>query len=138
MNLKEQYNDGLLRSFIGNDREKTVPEGFTAKVMSRIQLEKVPVPARKRINPVPVVSVGITGLLIILALLIPESGSIAIPWADLLDIINLKFPEIKDPFSLEFKLPPVMSYVLIGVLVLALFDKAVYGTAHRKNQFNRQ
>lgn len=132
MNFKEQYSDDLLRSYIKYDPEKAVPEGFTSKVMSRIQLEKIPVTVKDRLSPVPFVSAIVTALLITAAFLLPESEITGFPGADLLNRINMKLPEIKVQLLPAFKLPPVMWYVLAGVLFLALFDKAVIGSVNRK------
>jgi hypothetical protein len=134
MNFKEQYNDELLRSYIGNDHEEAVPEGFTTKVMSRIQLEKIPTPARRRLNLVPVVSAAITALLSGIALIIPESDNMTFPGGELLNRINMKLPELKTNFFTDLRFPPVLYYVVIGVLVLAIFDKAFTGSVrHRRS-----
>lgn len=134
MNFKEQYNDELLRSYLGNDHGEAVPEGFTSKVMSRIQLEKIPTPARRRISRVPVVSAVITALLIGIALIIPESDNLGLHGVELMNRINIKLPDLKTNLFTDLKFPPVLYYVIIGVLVLAIFDKAITRSVrHRRS-----
>ena len=137
MNNQEKYNEDLLRQYIAPEKIENAPEGFTSRVMTRLRLEKMPllVPERwiKR-NLVPVIFSAVTLLLIASAFLIPESQSdlLALPVLKLIKNLKFSMPEINFSSILHFNLPSVIMYAFIGILVLTVFDRALYGIFHRE------
>jgi hypothetical protein len=134
---QEKYNEDILRQYIEPESIEKAPGGFTSKVMSHILLEKQPSIISDRIrrkNPVLVISGVVTILLIIAAFLIPgnESDAISLPVLKLIGNIKASLPEIKSSPIFHLAIPSVLIYVIIGVSVLTLFDRALYGIFHRE------
>jgi hypothetical protein len=117
----------LLKSYI-EPEIKEAPDGFTANVMSRIQLETLPVRDKKGYS-VPLISATVTGLFILIAFLIPES-SIGIALPEVLKNIRITFPDIQ--WFTGFHFPAILMYVIAAGVLLTVFD------AFLKGLFNRQ
>ncbi len=137
MNNQEKYKEDLLRQYINPERVEKAPEGFTSKVMTRIQIEAAPLKAAGRLrnrNLVPIISAGITILLIVAAFLIPgsETDLSALPVVKLIKNIKVYLPEINLTSIFSFNLPALMIYVFIGILILTLFDRALNMLFHRE------
>jgi hypothetical protein len=137
MNNQEKYNEDLLRQYITPEKIEKAPEGFTSKVMAGIRLEKIPlmVPERSRKkNLVPVIYAAVALLLVVTAFLIPESQSDLLALPVLKFIKNLKFsmPETSLSSIFHLTLPAVIMYACIGILILTVFDRALYGVFHRE------
>jgi len=137
MNNREKYNDGNLRQYISPENIEKAPEGFTSKVMTRIKTETIPLvvsgKSQKR-NLVPVIYAAVTLFLLAAACLIPvsESDSMTITAFRLLAIIKSSLPELNLSSIFRLTLPSIMMYVFIGILVLTLFDRALYRIFHRE------
>ena len=137
MNNQEKYKEDLLRQYINPESIEKSPEGFTSKVMTKIHIETVPLTAADRSrkkNLIPVISAIITVLLVASAFLIPGSQSDSLNPAvlSLLKSIKFSMPEINLSSIFHLNLPSVMTYVLIGILILTVFDRALYGIFHRE------
>lgn len=137
MNNQEAFKDDLLRQYITSERIEKAPEGFTSKVMARVHVDTLPImvaeKSRKK-NMVPFISSVVTILLIASAVLIPGSQSDSFINPVLSFIKNIKFsvPEINLSSIFRLTLPSVLMYVFIGILILSLFDRALYGIFHRE------
>ncbi|MDO9339607.1 MAG: hypothetical protein Q7T72_03670 [Bacteroidales bacterium] len=137
MNKQEKYKEDLLKQYINPERIEKAPEGFTSKVMMRIQLEAALLKAAGRLrnkNLVPVISAAITILLIVAAFLIPgsETDLSALPVVELIKNIKVSLPEINLTSIFNFNLPGLLIYVFIGILILTLFDRALNMLFHRE------
>ena len=137
MNNREKINDDLLRQYISPEKIEKAPEGFTSKVMTRVQLEtRALILAEKswKKNLVPAISAAITILLIASAFLIPgsQSDAFANPVLSLLKNLNFSMPEIKLTSIFRVTLPSVVMYVFIGIIILTLFDRALNRIFHRE------
>ena len=137
MNNREKYNDENLRQYISPENIEKAPEGFTSKVMTRIKTETIPLAvsgkSQKR-NLVPVIYAAVTLFLLAAACLIPfsESDSMTITAFRLLAIIKSSLPELNLSSIFRLTLPSFLIYVFIGILVLTLFDRALFGIFHRE------
>jgi hypothetical protein len=137
MNNQEKYNEDLLRQYISSEMIEKAPEGFTSKVMNRVRLEPLPVNAaersRKR-NLVPVISLVVTIILIASAILIPgsQSDSVTIPGLNIILKTRFTLPDINLSSIFKFNLPSIIMYAFIGILILTVFDRALYGVFHRE------
>lgn len=137
MNNQGKYEEDLLKKYINPERIEKTPEGFTSKVMTRIQLEnaydKVPGRAVKK-NLVPVISIAVTLILLAAAFLIPGSQTDSFTPAVLKLINNIKplLPELSISSIFKLTIPSVMMYVCVGILVLSVFDRALHGIFHRE------
>jgi len=137
MNNQEKYNDDILRQYINPERIEKAPEGFTSKVMTRIQIEKVPLRAAgmsQKKNLVPVISTAVIILLLATAFFIPgkEVDPLAHPVATFFNNIKVSLPEFNLSSIVRLNLPLVIRYVIIGIVILTLFDRALYGIFHRE------
>ena len=135
---KQKADDGdLLSSYINHEKIEKAPEGFTSKVMSLIETENEPVKAvewMRKISIVPVISVAVTILLIASVLLIPgtKSDLMALPALELLKNIKITLPEIDLTSFFRLNIPVALLYGLIGILILSLLDRALYGVFHKE------
>jgi hypothetical protein len=137
MNNQGKYNDDILRQYINSERIEKAPEGFTSKVMTRIQIGKVPLRAAdmpQKKNLVPVISAAVIILLLVTAFFIPckEVDPLAYPVATLFNNIKASLPELNLSSIFRLNLPSVIMYVFAGILILTLFDRALYGIFHRE------
>lgn len=136
MNDQGKYNRDLLREYIAPGKIEKAPDGFTSKVMAGIHLDTQHlISARNapRKDLVPIISVGITCLLLGLTFLIPadKSDSLTLHVLNLLKNIKTALPEINLSSISNLTLPSVSMYALLGIFVLAAFDKALYVIFHR-------
>jgi hypothetical protein len=137
MDNQEKHKEDQLKLYIDPEVIEKAPEGFTVNVMTRIQMETVTMKVAGRLRNkslIPVISVSLTILLIIAALLIPgsETGSSLLPVVNLIKNFKISFPEINLTSILRFNLPYQIIYVIIGIFVLTLFDRALYLVFHRE------
>jgi hypothetical protein len=129
MNKQEKYTDDPLRRYISSEKIEKAPEGFTSKIMTRVQLETEVVEKSQSKNLVPVISGIVTVLLIVAAFLIPgtQAGKMTKPVLSLLKDINNSVPSIDLSSIFRLTLPSVTLYIVIGIFVLSLFDRALNG-----------
>jgi hypothetical protein len=137
MNNQEKQTKGILSQYIDPERIEKAPEGFTSKVMTRIQLEEQPSEVTQSVwrkNSVPVISGVVILLFLVAAFLMPgkESDSMVLPLLKFFKNIKSSLPEINFSLVLSLTLPSVLMYVFIGIFVLTLFDRALYGIFHRE------
>jgi hypothetical protein len=138
MNNQDEYTEDLLRRYIAPEMIEKAPDDFTSKVMMRLQTESLPASAERsrKINPVPVISAAVTVILMGAALLLPgnETGSITHPFLNLLKNIRFSIPDINLTSVFKITFPSVMIYIFLGILVLTVFDRALYGIFHREGK----
>lgn len=136
MKKPDKYEEDILRQYIDPENIEKAPEGLTHKVMTRIRYETEPVgikePFLKNIK-IPMISGFVTLVLIITVFILPNSESTLLPQLKFLKDINL--PELKISFDSYFNFNPeaLTTYLLAGIILLAIFDKALYGLFHRKS-----
>ena len=139
MDNQGKLNGDLLKQYLNPERIERAPEGFTSKLMTRIQIEtrSMKVGGRwQKINLVPFISTGVTILLIVAAFLIPDSetDSLALPVVRLIKNIQVTLPVIDLTTIFKLNLPVMMIYVFIGIPILSLFDRALKILFHRKEE----
>jgi hypothetical protein len=136
MNKPEKHKEDLLKEFIYPDRSERAPEDFTLKVMNRVQMEAIPniQPARRERSLIPYISIGFTLLLFAAALLIPGSktDSFTITLVEIIRNLKISLPKIDLTSIFSFSIPSLLIYIFIGILVLLLFDRALYAIFHRQ------
>jgi hypothetical protein len=137
MNNQEKYSEDLLRKYINSENSEKAPEGFTSNVMTRVRLETLPLTTIEKSwkkNLIPAVSVTVTFLLIASAFLISGSQSdpLTNPLLDLINSLKSSIPEINISSLFRLSVPSVALYVIIGILILTLFDRALYGIFKRE------
>jgi hypothetical protein len=137
MNSQEIYKEDLLRKYIDPEMIEEAPKGFTSKVMTQIQLESKPLPVTQALREksfVPVISASVIVLLIAAAFLIPDnkSASLTSLFLNLSKNLKISLPEVDLSSVFRLTLPSVMIYVFLGILILTLFDRALYHIFHRE------
>lgn len=137
MTNQEKYTDDRLRQYVNPEMIEKAPEGFTSKVMAQIRMEPVPeisVGKSTKRNPVPYISAAVTILLLVAAFLIPgnNSDATALPLLNLISNIKSSLPQFDLSSIFRLTIPSVMIYVFIGIVILSLFDRALYAMFHRE------
>ena len=137
MNNQEEIKEDLLRQYINPESIELAPEGFTANVMTRIQTESRTVKVASRLrnrNYIPAISSIVTVLLILSAILIPgnQIDSLTKPLSELFENIRISIPVIDFSSIFSYNLPVLLIYVFVGIFILTLFDRALYGLFHRQ------
>jgi hypothetical protein len=137
MNKQENHKEDRLRQYMTPGNIEKAPDGFTSRVMTHVRLEAKTVPISERSekrNLVPAISATITVLFIATAFLIPHSqhDSLISPVLSFIKSIKSSMPELKSASILRLTLPSVTIYVFIGILMLTLFDRAIYGIFRRE------
>jgi hypothetical protein len=127
MNKQEMNDDDLLRKFLNPERIEKAPEGFTSKTLTRIQIETQSAKMNNGFfvkNRVPIVSAATTAGLIIAAIIIPagETESVGSTIWKYLQDLEFTLPNLS--------LPGWVSYIMIGIFLLGLFDRALFGLFH--------
>lgn len=135
INSKQDEND-ILGKYINPERIEKAPEGFTEKIMARIQVEREPVKITGKFRPnvlVPVISAVITLTLIVLAAIFysPSENTLFSGIIKNTGNLNFNFPEIKMNIFSDFSLPALAIYIAIGFIVLTLFDRVLNRLFHR-------
>jgi hypothetical protein len=139
MNNQEKYQDDLLRQYINPEKTEKAPEGFTSKVMNRIQMEPTSsavVTGSIKRNLVPVISIAVTVLLIVAAFLMPgeKTDPLSLQVLNLLKNVKSAIPSVDLSFLIKLNFPTVMIYVSVGIFVLSFFDRALYMIFHREKE----
>lgn len=124
MNKHDTNDDNLLRKFLNPEKIEKAPEGFTSKILTRIQIESQSVRSNKGFflkNMVPVISAAITAGLIIAAVIIParETESLGSTIWKYLQDLEFTLPTLS--------LPGWISYAMMGIFLLGFFDRALFG-----------
>ncbi len=138
MNNQVKYKEDLLKQYINPERRENAPEEFTEKVMSRIKTEAVPhrhfISRLVNKSLVPFVSAAVTIVLVVAAFLVSGSGnnSFAFPVAEHIKNFRTSLPEIDLSSVFRHNLPASFLYVLIAILILTLFDRALYIVFHKE------
>jgi hypothetical protein len=127
MKNEERFDEDILRNYLSPEGIEKAPDGFSSKVMSRINLETRPEKMNERSLVLPV-SAAVTALLVILTAFLVPGGSLALP--------DLSFPE-KINFSLPDSIfglimPDIILYLIAGGVLLAVFDAALKGLFNRE------
>jgi hypothetical protein len=139
MNKSEEFNEDILGRYINPEKIEKAPLGFTERILTRIQAEKVPFADRNssiKNYKVPIISGLITVSLIISAILASSTGSdsaifsVLKPFSD----IRIALSEINFEKFTDFTLPGWMIYIALGIFMLSIFDLALNIIFHRERK----
>jgi|GEM_PF-730131 len=138
MNKEEIINDDLLRKYMNPGKTEQAPEGFSAKTMARIMIEKQSVPAKEKFflrNRVPLISSAVVILLTICAIFVPsgEGGSLGTAVWSYFGEIKIALPAIDNSYFDNSGLPQWLNYGILIILFLAFFDRALYTFFSRRD-----
>jgi hypothetical protein len=130
MNNQEKYHDDHLWEYLSPEKREKTTGGFTSKVMTRVGLETTPLKESLRNrNLIPYISSLVIILLIAAVFLIPESDTDLISTTLISFLKGIKFsvPVINLSSLFQLSIPAVITYAFIGILVLTVLDRALYG-----------
>lgn len=138
MNNPEKLKDDILRQYIDPVNTEKAPDGFTANIMSRIQVEKAhagrPL-ARWREMRIPVISVIITFAFMAAVLLIGNGNQESLnPVSDFIRSLNITLPSVEFPKINELSLPGWFPYIFISILFLAIIDRSLFRLFHKDKE----
>jgi hypothetical protein len=137
MNKPKNYSEDPLRSYLDPERIEKAPDGFTLNVMQVIAVEKnqlmVTDKNRKR-TLIPYISCVLIMLLSIAALFLPESHSdfFSVNTIGIINNLKMALPDIDLSSILRVNFPSVISFGLVGILLLSFLDRALYRVFHRE------
>jgi hypothetical protein len=134
---QEKFEEDLLSQYINPEKIEKAPEGFTVKVMNSIYIETKTHKATggsKNKSLIPVISAVVTISLVVAAILIPgnQNDPLVLPLLELMKNIRFSLPDINFTSFYNFNVPALMIYILIGISILTLFDRALYELFHRE------
>jgi hypothetical protein len=131
-------NDNLIKEpdpltrYLNAGKTEKAPIGFTSKVMENVRLEAVPGVRRgifQRIATIPVVSFIVIITLLLAALIFKgnQSDILTSYITSLFSNLKMQLPAIDLKPVLDFNLPEVMIWVIAGLAILSIFDRALQG-----------
>ena len=108
------------------EKIEKAPEGFTRKLMGRIEVEAPPVKKSFRIGGmqrIPAIAAAIAACLVIFSVLSgkPES-SLSMALNEKLNFLSFSIPEMSKIKLPELYVPQIVVYLSVGLLVLWLLD----------------
>jgi len=138
MNNQDQNDEDLLKRFINPERIEKAPEGFTSRTLARIQIEAQSARVKKGIflkYRIPLISAIITAGLIITATIIPanETDSVGATLWNFFQSLEFSLPRINNTFLQDLNLPGWIAYAIVGILLLGLIDRTLFGIFNKEN-----
>jgi hypothetical protein len=137
MNKPENSNDPVSR-FLNREMIEKAPEGFTSKVMTIIQVEprqEQKSPAKRERSLVPFLSAGVIILLILSTFILPGGSDLMkFSLADIIQKLGLTLPSFDFSKFNIISLPGWIPYMIAGILILSVFDRALYGLFHKREK----
>lgn len=136
MNKSEDFNKDILTRYISPEKIEKAPAGFSERLMTRIQVEKIPSVGRNHFllnYKIPLVSGIITAALIISAVITssPASDSPIISFLKPLSDLLTALPKINFEKFAGITFPGLTIYIALGIFLLSLFDRALNIFFHR-------
>jgi hypothetical protein len=137
MNNREDNMEDPFRKYVTPEMSVKAPAGFTSKVMQHIQIESLTVKKAGLIrnkNLVPYISAAITLILISAAIVLQGDDAASVTSSFVSNLLkNINLSVIKIDFSAlsRIRVPEFLSYVLIGLFILAIFDQGLNRLFHR-------
>jgi hypothetical protein len=134
---RENHTEDSLRQFANPEMISKAPEGFTACVMKKVQIEARPAiitEKHRSRNLVPLISAAITILLIAASVLVSDNNQDlwAYPVLEYFRSFRISLPKIDLTSIFSSDISTIAVYALIGIFILSLFDRALYGIFHGK------
>jgi hypothetical protein len=136
MEKQDRIDTDLLKKYMNPGFIEKTPEGFTAKTMTRIQIEagSIKIPSKSLFNrQIPLISVVITFTLILASFALSandynQSPSLLSKVSQRLDF-SIPSIDLTDYFILKF--PSWMPWLLVAVIILSVFDRALLMYFHK-------
>lgn len=135
MNRDSFEEKDTLRNYINPAGREIAPDGFTERVMNRIDSETVPYTSKGIFTAriaVPAITIIVTVALMAVAFIfVPRSGNNIFPEIfSALETIRISLPEIKADWLNFVSIPAIAIYIAAGFLALTLFDRLLNRMFH--------
>ncbi len=130
MNNQKNHEKDILKEYIDPERIEKAPEGFLLKTMARVRIEAGTGPVKERLlirNLVPALAVLITISLVAFVILLPDTNGTSLirAIAEKTGIAGVSLPQLNMDLLSGFSFPSIVSYLLIGIFMLMLFDRVL-------------
>jgi len=130
MNNQKNHEKDILKEYIDPERIEKAPEGFALKTMARVRIEAGTVSGRERLWKrylVPSVAMLVTTSLIAFVILLPDTNGTSLirAIAEKTGIAGVSLPQFNMDLLSGFSFPSIVSYLLIGIFMLMLFDRVL-------------
>jgi len=137
MNIQHDYEDSFLKQHLNPEMIEKAPEGFTDKVMTRINLEVKPLKVSERLptrSMVPLISLIAALILISVTFILPPGNNESMILPGMKTIHNLVSSVLKINLDTVFRynLPHWLPYLFISILFLTIFDRGLKGLFRRE------
>lgn len=137
MNSHEENTNDVLKQYLRPGKVEMAPEGFTGKVLGSLPKNLYAKTSEQKAvtrNYVPFVAVAVIIFLVFLAIILPgnETSSVTMGIIKIANNMSKAFSHLALPDIFSAKLPPVLTYIFIGCIVLTLVDKALSKIFHRE------
>jgi hypothetical protein len=138
MNKSGSNENDTLFSYLKPEKLEKAPEGFTEKIMARINVEPSPLRTgwklRNKNFTIPLVSIIVIFSLIVSAALTGNAGDSNYLTGFEKFLNSIRIPSFKIESFSVFTLPVVLIYIAFGLLILSVLDIALNKLFHhRKN-----
>jgi hypothetical protein len=139
MRTPEEFKEDPIRRYLNPEMTEKAPKGFTEKVMAGVNIEARPmkgISMQSHKSYVPVISIAVILVLTALALTLPSAGNVpaSMPWMKIFHNIELPALKINLDSLLRIKLPGYLPWLLLSILFLSIFDRALNGIFHREKK----
>jgi hypothetical protein len=142
MNNQGKSEEDILKQYLNPEKIEKPHVSFTYRLMTRISLEKIPgtirIRAHKR-NLIPAVSAFVTTILIIIPLFFPDKGNnkLLLPGSDFIRDLEIPLVNLSSGSLPSFDIPVLITYLLIAILLLGLFDMAISALFYRRDKYQK-
>lgn len=130
MEKQDKFDEDILNQYINSDQIEKAPDGFTSKIMSRIQIERVTnkIPGKSFVGSVPFVSSLVTIALIIASALLTgnDNDQTSSVLNKYFNDLHFSLPSVDFKNIFRISLPTWLPWVFVGILILTIFDKALF------------
>lgn len=130
MEKQDKFDEDILNQYINSDQIEKAPDGFTSKIMTRIQIERVTnkIPGKSFVGSVPFVSSLVTIALIIASALLTgnDNDQTSSVLNKYFNDLHFSLPSVDFKNIFRISLPTWLPWVFVGILILTIFDKALF------------
>lgn len=130
MEKQDKFDEDILNQYFNSDQIEKAPDGFTSKIMTRIQIERVTnkIPGKSFVGSVPFVSSLVTIALIIASALLTgnDNDQTSSVLNKYFNDLHFSLPSVDLTNIFRISLPAWLPWVFVGILILTIFDKALF------------
>ena len=135
MNRDRFEERDFLSKYINPQGREAAPEGFTERVMNRVERENALNTSKGVFRP----GIAVPSLTIIVTISLISAAIILLPRTDIslfpeffrsLDSLQISLPELNTDWLNSFSVPAIVLYIAGGFLALSLLDRLLHRVFH--------